>query len=125
MKSKPHDALANQVRAATLQLQQLHAEMRRAMSENALDLRNVLDHDTLEQFKGVVDDVRSLAWPQMLAFEQPDSDNAQAALQLYRLRRIRGMLEALQADGVQQIEPQLTLCLDEIERLVARRAYVC
>jgi len=125
MKSKTPDELAEQVRTATLQLQQLHAEMRRALFENALDLRQVVDGEELERFKGAVDDIRGLAWPQVLAFEQPGSANAQTAMQLHRLRRIRSMLEALKADDEQQLDPQLTLFLEEIERLVARRAYAC
>lgn len=126
MNDRPTGALPEQVRAATRDLQKLQGDLRHALQENALDLRNVLDHETLQEFSTALDDVRCLTWPQVLALDTPeDEENAQAALQVHRMRRIRSMLAALQAEGVDEFQPRMRVLLAEVEQLLSQTSCIC
>ena len=114
--------LAEQIRRVTDQLRKIYEQLESATS-GQVNLSEVLDLETLSNFKASLDHARHLVWPQILGFEQNSPENVLYALQLYRMQRIREMLHVLRQDESALGEPaKIQLFLAEIHRMISNKA---
>ncbi len=111
--------LAVEIREVTEKLHDIHEQLQWATA-GQVNLSRVLDLDTLNEFKTALDHARHVVWPQILGFEQRSPENVLYALQLYRMQRIREMLQVLQQDEAALGEQaKIQLFLAEIHRLIS------
>lgn len=97
--------------------------LRKAM-ENEIpvsQLASPSDYETLSNFKTALDHVRHLVWPCLLSMEQGCPDEVNYALQIYRMQRVREMIQAIQQLEDAAVDAKTELFLAEVNRLTTRR----
>jgi hypothetical protein len=103
----------------TTELMELNAELEKDLATLAVERSSPLltEYALLKAFKGVLDHSRHVLWPYLLGAEQKAEENVLHAMQMYRMERIRQMLEAIQRDQeVSGTTQPVELFLSELQR---------
>jgi hypothetical protein len=110
---------ASRIQKLTSELMELNAELEKGLATLAVERSSPLltEYALLKAFKGVTDHARHVLWPYLLGAEQKAEENVLHAMQMYRMERIRQMLEAIQRDqGISGTTQPVELFLSELQR---------
>lgn len=110
---------ASRIQKLTSELMELNAELEKGLATLAVERSSPLlaEYALLKAFKGVLDHTRHVLWPYLLGAEQKAEENVLHAMQMYRMERIRQMLEAIQRDQeISGTQAPVELFLSELQR---------